>query len=63
MSVNKELLKRNKPCTAHFGFRADPDLKAEIIRIETEFGYKRSEILRQVFRLGFPKFKKMIKAT
>ena len=63
MSVNKELLKRNKPCTAHFGFRADPDLKAEVIKIETEYGYKRSEILRQVFRLGFPIFKKKIKTS
>jgi hypothetical protein len=61
MSVNIELLKKNKPCTSHFGFRADADLKNEIIRIETEFGYKRSEILRQVFRLGFPEFKKLIK--
>jgi hypothetical protein len=63
MNANKHLLKKNKPCTAHVGFRADEDLKAEIIKIETEFGYKRSEILRQVFRLGFPRFKKMIKAV
>lgn len=63
MCVNKNLLKKNKPCTAHVGFRADPELKAEIVKIETEFGYKRSEILRQVFQLGFPKFKKMIKVS
>jgi len=57
------MLKKDKSYTAHLGFRDAPEVKQEIIDLETNHNFKRSEILRRCVQLGLPEFKRLYRIS
>jgi hypothetical protein len=58
MREHDSLKKKSEPYTMPMGFRHTPSRYSEVVQIENEQNWNRSEIIRRCFELGFPIFKK-----